>query len=85
MRENRRVEVVSLDEVESVRLNSVRANYLAGTYDVHSVLNSYRKWVETTEYLLLKRETVSGLVFKAFKASKRGNDVYHFRVNKQLD
>ena len=76
-----------------VRLNAVRNLFYSQIFEVDDVVESYQTWVSQDEYLLLQRTIIEPSVnastkwdsqFIAVKCSKRGNDVYLYRVQKSL-
>jgi hypothetical protein len=55
-------------------------------FDLNTVVYAYSYWVGFTEYMVFKGEHkfTHELRFKAIKCSKRGNDVYNWRISKRF-
>jgi hypothetical protein len=83
------------DAKDKLRLNYAR-NYFLGfsideELDLQELQEFYRKWRDFNEYIVLQKQAdnlrmkreVERKTF-AFKCSKRGNDVYWWRVGKRL-
>lgn len=60
---------------------------LSGAGELSEVVERYLEWVRYPEYLVFRKENIhSGeFEFKAVKGSKRGNDVYAWRVSKRFE
>jgi hypothetical protein len=54
--------------------------------DIEQIINAFLTWVDYTEYLIFRKENVYTYEkkYRAVKASKRGNDVYAWRLRKRL-
>lgn len=54
--------------------------------DIHSLVEGFKAWRDTTEYLLMRDENVKTgkKEYFATKCSKRGNDVFASRLHKRL-
>ena len=68
-----------------VRLYKVINSYKSGAIGEDKLIQIYKKWREQKEYFVL-REWKNGTLGKpkAFKCSKRGNDVYRWRINQRF-
>lgn len=80
-------EYVNADK--QIRLAKVTDGLKRGILDDESLIRLYREWRDQPEYMVLYRHTWNhNIEYKAIKCSKRGNDVYNWRINqkfKELD
>lgn len=79
------------------RLNFVKSHFLNDSFtrakSLNELMEFYTVWVQTNEYMVLSREerfeskdfVVVNYSTFAVKSSKRGNDVYLWRLAKKLD
>jgi hypothetical protein len=62
--------------------------YASGFLDLNKVMSHYLDWVNLDEYVVIKKKIygigVYALSSKVIKLSKRGNDVYNYRVSKRF-
>lgn len=62
--------------------------YASGKLDLDALIRTYKEWVSFDEYYVLKKKIYGIGVFilrgKYVKSSKRGNDVYNWRVDKRF-
>lgn len=75
-----------LYHIQKPRLSRYRALLSYQEQDLEDIKRGYLEWVEYTEYLIFRKENIytSEKTWKAVKASKRGNDVYVWRLKKRL-
>lgn len=81
-------ELEIVPEYSSIRLRETREFLADQFFSIEETMeyarNRYIPWVKQTEYVVVKRDTPNEPTeFKAFKASKRGNDVYAKRVQER--
>lgn len=77
---------------EKPRLYKARKIFLEQLYDYELDLNElidyYLKWLNLNEYVVIKKVEYGNNIYNekfiALKCSKRGNDVYNYRVNKKF-
>lgn len=86
------------NEYGAIRSKFVRGYYLCGEIDLSNVVDLFKTWKEDSEYFILRGElkhsqpmidsrehhVFSDYIYRFVKASKRGNDVYRYLVNKKL-
>ena len=72
---------------EKPRLNRFRALLSFEDHDLEDIGRGYLDWVSYPEYMVFQGEHVhtGEKRWKAVKASKRGNDVYNWRLGKRLN
>jgi hypothetical protein len=75
-----------LFEGRKPRLGYIRALMSIEGFDLTTVVMAYSYWVGFTEYMVFKKEQkfTREFEFKAVKCSKRGNDVYNWRISKRF-
>ena len=79
--------IESLSSFDKPRLNRYRALMSYDKPDLEDIERGYLDWVSYPEYIVLQGEHVhtGEKRWKAVKASKRGNDVYNWRLAKRLN
>jgi hypothetical protein len=85
----------SIDENSSPkpRLNKAikyfRQKYFSGEFDINELEQYYLEWVNFDEFIFIIKKIVGKGKFKLkydfVKCSKRGNDVYNYRVSKKFN
>lgn len=75
-----------LSHIRKPRLSRYRALLSYQEPDLETIKRGFIEWVEYEEYLIFRKENIytSEKSWKAVKASKRGNDVYVWRLKKRL-
>ena len=79
--------VEELSSFEKPRLSRYRALMSYDNPDLESIERAYLDWVSYPEYMIFQGEHrhTGEKRWKAVNASKRGNDVYNWRLSKRLD
>ena len=79
--------IEELSSFEKPRLSRIRALLSHEDHDLEDIERGYLDWVSYPEYIVLQGEHVhtGEKRWKAVKASKRGNDVYNWRLAKRLN
>ncbi len=77
---------VMFSENQKPRLNYYRALLSRDNPDIEAIMKQYLVWVDYVEYLIFRKENryTYEMSWKAVKASKRGNDVYAWRLKKRI-
>ncbi len=68
-----------------IRLGKVRDCLNRGVISDNDLIELYKNWRDQNEYLVLcyhRRDFM--LEYRAIKCSKRGNDVYNWRINQKF-
>jgi hypothetical protein len=75
-----------LFEGHKPRLGYIRALMSQEGFNLDMAVYAYSYWVSFTEYMVFKKEQkfTRKFEFKAVKCSKRGNDVYNWRISKRF-
>lgn len=95
---NSKSSALELSDNSTISLSGVRASYDAGLLSLPDVIECYREWVDIPYYGVVYRPDKTSVAvpcdfrgrtwheckYKAFKLSKRGNDVYRSRVRKRF-
>jgi len=78
-----------VNDDNQIRLVKARDALKRGILSKEDLVNLYRTWRDQVEFMVLYRHTWNyNLEYKAIKCSKRGNDIYNWRINqrfKELD
>ena len=86
------------NEYGAIRSKFVRGHFFSGDIDLSNVVDLFKTWKNDSEYFILRgmyhylQKSLDGIsdciisdyCYKFIKASKRGNDVYRYLVNKKL-
>jgi hypothetical protein len=74
------------NKTKKPRLGYYKALLSYSIPDLNFIIEAFINWTTFNEYLIFRKENIytSKKTYKAVKASKRGNDVYAWRLRKRL-
>jgi len=74
------------DKVPKPRLGYYKALLSLENPDLDKIIDAFIYWSKFVEYLIFRKENIHTYEkeYKAVKASKRGNDVYSWKLGKRL-
>jgi hypothetical protein len=67
---------------EKIRLYKVRSQYNAGLVDQQQLESLWKQWKDEPEFLIIQNQDTGENL--AMKCSKRGNDVYQYRIKERF-
>ena len=68
-------------KIEKIRLHKIRSQYHSGLIAQNQLESIWKKWRDQAEYMILQNDDMQKI---AIKCSKRGNDVYQYRIKERF-
>jgi len=67
--------------LEKIRLHKIRSQYHAGLIIQSELESIWKKWRDQAEFMIIQNDDMKSI---AMKCSKRGNDVYQYRIKERF-